>query len=74
MPHLGAGHHLEQFGSQVLSGAIAGRGIVDLAGLRFQQSDELLDRLHRQVVVHDDEERIVGKHRHRREIRERVVG
>ena len=35
MSHLGAGHHLEQLGGQVLSGAIAGRGVVDLAGLRF---------------------------------------
>ena len=68
-----AGHQLEQLHRQMLSGAIAGRRVVDLARLRFRQSDEFFDRMCRKIVAYHEDERKLRQHPDGREIADRIV-
>jgi hypothetical protein len=52
---LHAGHRTEQRGEQVLAAAVAGRRIVDLPGTRLGVGDQLLQGLHRQRRIDDDD-------------------
>ena len=46
MHDVGAGHGFEQLGRHVIGRAGAGRRVVELAGLRLGERDELLEVLH----------------------------
>src|SRR5262249_58261204 len=56
MNHINASHHLEQLASYMGSGAVAGGGHVDLAGVGLGIGDELGDRLDRKrwIDLHDE--------------------
>ena len=74
MRQVDAGHQFEQLHRQMLSGAVAGRRIVDFARTRFRQRDEFLDRMRRKIVAHHDYERKLRQHAHRLKIADRIVG
>ena len=52
MQHVALGHRLEQLRRHVHRGAVAGRGVGNLAGIGLAVVDELLDGLHRHRVRH----------------------
>ena len=69
---LHAGHRAKQRGEQVLAAAVAGRRIVDLAGPRLGVGDQLLQGLHRQRRIDDDDARFATDQRDRREVVDRI--
>jgi len=67
-----AGLELEKLHRQVLGTAVAGRRVVQLAGLRFHQPDEVAHVLRRHRGIDIDAERAGGEERDRREIVHRI--
>ena len=72
--HLQAGLRIEQLGHPMVGRAHAGRAVVHRARLALGECNELLQRLHGQVGVHDEDVGIGGRHGDRREVLHRVVG
>ena len=68
-----AGHRLEQLRGEVRGAAAALRGVVELAGIRSGERDQLGHRVRRHLRVHQQHVRNRGDHRDRHELR-RVVG
>jgi hypothetical protein len=70
----GVGHHLQVLEGQVAGAAVAGRAVVQLAGLALGERDELLQVLHRQLGPHHVQAGHLRQQRHRHEGLGRVVG
>ena len=71
---VGAGHRLEQLAAEVAGGAVAAGGHYQLAGILLRVVDQLLHRVHRQLVVHREHVEHPHAVRHQREVLLDVVG
>ena len=71
---VGLGHQLEHLHADVELRADTGRGVVELAGIGFDERDQFLEvaGLHRRIA--DQHQRQPGNHADRREIAEWIVG
>ena len=69
-----AEHGVEQDAAHMRGGAGARRGELDLVLVRLHVGDELLHRVGRQVLRHDDDARRLDREAKRREVLDRVVG
>ena len=74
MGQLDAGNALEQFTCEMRAGAIAGRGERDLAWVRFGVSNEILDRMRRRGVRHNENGGILHHEGDRNEVGDRIIG
>jgi hypothetical protein len=69
---LDPGALLEQLGAEVLHGAVAGRGVVELARVRLRVGDQLAEGPGRHGRVRQQHLRRVHQQAHRREVLQRV--
>src|SRR5262249_50454210 len=67
-----AGHHLEQFTSNMVSGTDAGRRHVDLGGIGLGIRDELGNRLGRHRGMHLYGKRLASDARNRRDVADEI--
>jgi hypothetical protein len=72
--HEGPGDHLQVLHRQVAGTGVAGRPVVDLAGVAPDVRDELLEVPRRHVGMDDEHVRNARQHRHRDEVPVHVVG
>src|SRR5262245_14282294 len=70
---LDAGHGRETFGAEMDAAACAGGGIIEFAGLRLRERDQLANGMDRQRRMHANDERAGGDEADRREIPARIV-
>ena len=70
----GARRHLQVFHRQMAGAAVAGRAVVEPAGVLLRVRDELAHVAHRQVRVHQVEAGHLGQQRDRAEVARQVVG
>jgi len=68
-----AGHQLEQLAAEMLEAADADRGILQLARLLLGGGQQLLDRMHRQLRIDDQDIGAGGENGDRRERFDRIV-
>src|SRR5262249_116815 len=67
-----AGHHLEQFTGNMVSGTDTGRRHLDLAGIGFGMGDELGNRLDRHGWIHLHDKGLAMNARDRRDVADQV--
>src|SRR5262249_28957052 len=72
MHQVDAGHHLEQFTGNMVSGTDAGRRHLDLAGIGFGMGDELGNRLDRHGWIHLHDKGLAMNARDRRDVADQV--
>ena len=74
MHDVDARHHFQQLAAEMRRCAVAPRRVVELAGLRLRERDELLQRFRRHLRVRHQNHRRGRKQADRHEVLERVVG